>query len=254
MTGAADCQETLRTTCVRIDVGAKFQGSGLLIAPHKVLTCAHVVNQSGDISVIWEDQEGELKSSPAEIEQLLEDPGPNPFPKLYQYPDIAILHVDELMIHPIARLNAKSKPSHNASVHGAGYSRDLGGPQMDPFSAHVESWVGPVRQLLVKLRDVQILHGLSGSAVATETDAETFGVLTATKGEKATLGGYVVPFVMVASSIAEILEENDQFHRKKGKSYSDGESDLGIMATLVSMALPVALDAIVAKLGVTSAK
>jgi hypothetical protein len=226
---AQDCQATLRTTCVRIDVNSSFKGSGLLIAPSTVLTCAHVVEGAGAIRVLWENQEGDDVECDATLVKVLQDPGDNPYPNLFPYPDLAVLHLSAPLDHPVVWVNVKSKPGPQTSVHGAGYSKDLGAPQVDLYDGVVESWPGPLRQLIVKLKDVKIIHGLSGSAVATEDEAATFAVLTATRDGKAAVGGYAVPLIIIAPAIADVLEANDLHHRSVGKSYADGLTDLKVM-------------------------
>lgn len=201
----------LRSCVVRIDAGDEFLGTGFLVAPEEVLTCAHVVHGVENPTVSGVDWKctGEVTARRPDLE------ADSPDASFYPLPDIALLRVPGAPVgHPCVRLD----PEHPVagtnpdSLYIEGFSRGEYEPgQVNSSPARLE-YKGLLGDDLFKLGRDQVLRGCSGSPALNLRTGSVCAVIDSTRGETSDLGGFGVPIALVADALPHLLAANVKYH------------------------------------------
>jgi len=199
---------------VPIDADGGFRGTGFLVAPGEVLTCAHVVHGGQAITVTTADG----MCCAAEVVSPLLAPE-DPAARFYPLPDTALLRLatapaehpcvrldlTEPVVTPwpdVFRLDAYTRGEHaeDAVVHsGAALEYEL------PLTE--EGW------RLYKLRDGQVIGGFSGGPLLNRRTGGVCAVVDSSRGELGYLGGFGVPMAAVLGELPGLRERNEAFHK-----------------------------------------
>ena len=92
----------LRRCVVRVAGDGEFSGSGFLVAPGQVPSCAHVVHGRGGLTVAWGGTTHQAAVSAALPELAKDDPAA----RFYPLPDVALLRLmDPPREHPCVRVD-----------------------------------------------------------------------------------------------------------------------------------------------------
>ncbi|WP_416901638.1 trypsin-like peptidase domain-containing protein [Micromonospora echinospora] len=196
------------TTCL-VQVTGRLPGSGFLVAPGTVLTCAHVTGQAESrVGVWWRGVEytGVVRAA---------SPCPAQAGALWPYPDLAVIDVADLPEHPCVWLTARV-PSLGQPCIGAGYSSALP-PPLKP-AVGLLNLTG--RQdfppgVLLKISREEVSPGMSGGPVLDPATGGVWGVIKAKRDQQA---GFVVPLVglrQLDRSVHRWLwRAHDTYHRR----------------------------------------
>lgn len=201
-----------RQCVVRIDGEAEhFRGTGCLVAPGVVLTCAHVVHGLPSLHVTWGDHIA-LAKVLASIPSLQSVSGR----EVYPLPDLAVLEVDGALewAHPCIRLATRSPglgPSPD-SFYIAGYAIEHGDrPVLTGVTTEFESPVIEGEHSLYKLKRGQFPVGFSGSPMLNLRSGMVAGLVESTRGRGADLGGFAVP-ILELGAFPDVVDANRRFH------------------------------------------
>lgn len=191
--------ELLRRCTVRI-INGETSGTGFFIAPGRILTCAHVVEDDDchtrhaqRLRVVWSDNEFS-----AEVQRF--------FPK--PYPDLALLIVN-LADHPCAYLRDGAKLGDQ--LYAFGYPAALPGGDSALFT--YEGPTASTAQVLLKLKQAQASPGMSGAPLLNLRTRTVCGILKSSRDTETDLGGRAVPVMTVAERLRVELLSHDEFHR-----------------------------------------
>jgi hypothetical protein len=196
--------EALRLCTVRIATSApQRQGTGFLVAPGTVLTCAHVVtgDNGGPVSKISVYiSEGE---SEATVESLLSA----------AYPDIALLTI-KIQDHPCVFLDGDVKvrdklysfgfPSDQRTTRGEGVTLEVEGERIVSNDGAEER--------LLKFKGGQVLPGSSGAPLLNERTLSVCGVLKRTRDDRSDLGGFGVPASVMLAKLSGLAQRQREYH------------------------------------------
>jgi hypothetical protein len=208
----ARLRELAEACRVRIDADLQKAsdegGSGVWIAPGTVLTCAHVVPLGVDskVAVRWNG---------AAFFGTVVDHVPNENEDvIWQYPDLAIVTVDDVVDHPCAWLSeAPPGPDLVTIGYADGLREGLRGVALDASRSGVHDF-GTGRYW--QLKGNEIFEGMSGGPVLDVNSGAVCGVTTVTVEEGADRGGYLVPTAALRdldpARRAEVLRAHDLFH------------------------------------------
>ncbi|WP_346619577.1 tetratricopeptide repeat protein [Blastococcus montanus] len=182
----ADC-------AVRINTAEDFAGSGVLVAPGQVLTCAHVLaaaaQEGAAISVVyggrtWAAQLRAMQPAP---------PTGGTLPSPYGWPDLAWLDVPGLTDHPWAELDTAT-PGRGEELVGYGFSEafQAGVPAGQWGSYRVDGPVDTGVGQRWQLSAAQAAPGMSGTGLINPATGRLFGLLTRTRDADTDAGGWAV--------------------------------------------------------------
>ncbi|WP_159425475.1 bifunctional trypsin-like peptidase domain-containing/SEL1-like repeat protein [Streptomyces sp. fd1-xmd] len=178
--------------------GPNFAGTGFFIAPGVVLTCAHVLKDAGSQpSILWEGRHLHV----ADTKRIPAEPGKGDF---YSFPDLGLIQIEDPPTHPYVRL-ASQDPSMGSVVFAVGFSSytiERGLVHRDGLAVTVAS----SSSSYLRVKDDQVVRGLSGSPVIDPASGRVCGVMKASRHVQDQRGGWIVP----ASAIAEYLPA--EFH------------------------------------------
>jgi hypothetical protein len=190
-----DLASLVAATAVRIETAFEFAGSGVLVAPGQVLTCAHVVasaaHRSLPINVV---HAGDCFRDEITLKALAPEPPSNGvIPSPYGWPDLAWLDVAGLTDHPWVELDT-STPALGDILLGYGHSETFqaGAPAGHRATYRVD---GPVDTNVGKrwqLSAAQAAPGMSGTGLIYPATGRLFGLLTRTRAVDTNLGGWAV--------------------------------------------------------------
>ncbi|XVS61860.1 trypsin-like peptidase domain-containing protein [Actinosynnema sp. CA-299493] len=177
------------------DNHGRVLGSGFLIDPHRVMTCAHVVGKNTDLVVIFSEMP-QLDSYRAKVEFR------GPWTVDDERGDIAVLSLSSATSIPparFARLNELAErrldPSRSElHVYGfpRGYDREGADTQVRaPYeSLHLGEW----SQLeAITDRGIRLQAGFSGAAVSFADTGEVVGLVVGADRDKETRTGKMLP-------------------------------------------------------------
>jgi hypothetical protein len=219
----------LRKCVVRIDCDGEFSGSGFFVAHGEILTCAHVIDGAGEITVTgsgWELPASVVAREPPESDDARND-------VFHPLPDIALLRVDGLADpHPTVRLEVDVPAGGEEPdvLHLSAFSRDVyeaGGVERDGASLDFEESFGDLG--LLKLKEGQVVRGFSGCPALNTRTGAVCGLIDSTRKETDDLGGFAVPMAVVASEFPGLLERNAASH-VAGNEWDTAFSDEGAAA------------------------
>ena len=194
--------ELLRRCTVRIHVSACQKGSGFYVASGQVVTCSHVIEavrlgsdeSQAEVTVV--DTAG--ITHPAEV--VLDDPDN----------DVALLALQTPPeFHPCVLLDQDVVARDELRTFG--YTEKY--PQGEPLTLDVEGEMGGERPW-IKLKEGQVLGGMSGAPVLNERTGGVCGILKRSRDPKQPLGGYAISLATLFSLDAEIRRRNQSFHEK----------------------------------------
>jgi hypothetical protein len=175
---------------VRIDsVDGQILGTGFFAAPGWVVTCAHVVKDEQDVTVVPADPLVEVGGAAWHV--AARSASLERGRALWPYPDLAILRTERDVMHPSALLEPDD-PIGDQDCHAWGYSRREEGvmPVGSPASFTFEGVEGDG---FLKLKAGQAAPGLSGAPLVCPSRRAVVGVITATRDSASALGGWASP-------------------------------------------------------------
>lgn len=164
-------------------------GTGFLVAPGRVVTCAHNVPAVPGRThvVVYEHTE-----YPAEV--LVREP-PQGAEALYSYPDVALLSVP-FNDHPCVPISqAEATPEAGRELDAYGCPRLGEHPVWEHMTLISEGERIPAgtEHVFVKTKGGQVQPGASGAGVIDARTGELVGMLTQTRDPTLDLGGVLVP-------------------------------------------------------------
>jgi hypothetical protein len=172
------------------------QGTGFFVAPGRILTCAHVVEDMHDkaapIDIEWDG-----KPYPATILDYRAKP----------YPDLALLQVKP-GDHPCVYLNGAIEVGD--TLYSYGYTDEY--PDGDSVTAKYEGPSGGASSLL-KFKEGQVRPGLSGSPLLNQRTGAVCGIVKRTRARETDLGGRAIPCATILAELDELSGLQQRFHR-----------------------------------------
>lgn len=218
--------ELVRSATVVIADGQGPVGSGFLVAPDRVLTCAHVLHGRVAVSVWWSGVErpaGVLSRVP---ETVGADNG-------YAFPDTAILEVTGFANHPVVPLG-RDEPRLNDEMYVFGMTKvRTGKPERDGSMLRYSGRIGDGDEFF-KLVGGQIAQGQSGGPVL---NLRTNVVCGMTKqGLPVDRGGYAIPIAAALASWGgeDLWVANEACHREGMMALRRAQAGFGKLPTLVT--------------------
>jgi hypothetical protein len=176
------------------------QGSGFLVAPGRVLTCAHVVSGLVGLWVRWQGRTFRATCDVAEPATWDGD--------VFPAPDAAVLTVEGLDLHPVLPLDAAAPVLHDELyVYGITRVR-TGDPEPDGGTF---TYGGPVAtdDRLFKLVGGQLARGQSGGPVLNVRTGRICGMAKSTRDADADAGGWAVPIADAVAVVDGLRAAND---------------------------------------------
>lgn len=184
--------ELLRRSTVRFS-GAS-QGTGFFVAPGRILTCAHVVEDMREGTPIPIEYDGRTHS--ATILEYRAKP----------YPDLALLRA-ELGDHPCVYLYGAIEVGDR--LYSWGYTDQRRGGDSATFE-----YEGPSADPhLLKLKAGQARPGLSGSPLFNQRTGAVCGVVKSTRDRDTDLGGRAIPYETILGELPDFPGLQESFHR-----------------------------------------
>ena len=204
-------EDLLRGCTVRVSDGP-ISGAGFFVAPGKVLTCVHVIEDSAALVVRWErDGQATLEADWCRPVVVLADRG-RPIPDLKcPYPDIAVLEIGGLDGHPCVRIDPEW-PSLEDGFQVFGYPEEGGAVQLTPARLTYRGTHGTLPTAYLDLASDTIKPGMSGAAVLNLRSGAVCGVVVASKHPARPDGALAVPWSAIDTDLADVLAANRAFH------------------------------------------
>jgi len=188
-----------RAAVVRVEGGPK-PGAGFLVAPGRVVTCAHVTGHDASLTVRLADD-----STLAASRQLVCCDRGRPIPDLDEdYPDIAVLAID-LDDHPCVALD------HDAPVYGDkfqayGFPKEGGSVLATPQILAYEGIKGPLATPFIDLSSAKpVTGGMSGGPLLNLRTMAVCAILVATRSSAEAYGGLAVAWTDVGDAFHDLL-------------------------------------------------
>ncbi|WBO62716.1 trypsin-like peptidase domain-containing protein [Streptomyces camelliae] len=185
---------------VAIHVGGRFKGSGFVLTPELVVTCAHVVEEAADEVLVRISGSADRTGT-----VIARHPPRRGGGEYYDSPDIALVSLGERLDRQGVWL-AEEPPQAGAVVVARGFSRFTAEPgvQRDSLSMTVR---GPAGSLL-GVKEDRIEVGLSGALVLDTTTGRVCGMVKASRKLEEVQGGWIVPAHVIAEHTAAAVDEN----------------------------------------------
>jgi hypothetical protein len=162
MAAEESVEDLLRAATVRVE-GGRRPGAGFFVAPGLVLTCAHVVGDSSQLSIRWPLGGAEDASIPVSSVALLCDQG-KPIPALDEaYPDVAVLSV-ALDRHPCVGLDEDS-PVYGDRFQIYGFPEEGGSVVLTPAALSYRGKKAEEPTVFIDLASDTVKPGMSGAAL-----------------------------------------------------------------------------------------
>ncbi|WP_371518263.1 trypsin-like peptidase domain-containing protein [Kitasatospora sp. NBC_01300] len=185
---------------------AESSGTGFLVAPDTVLTCAHVVRSDPHPAVT-------VHGRTLRAEVVAREPRQDPDGGIYAYPDLAVLRLPEPLDTAGVWLADQVPPGgSDVIVHGFSDATLDAGIHRDTLYLSVVGRSGEAGHF-VRLRSDQVVQGFSGSLVLDPATGRVCGVLKTSRDETAVLGGWMVPVDAVRACFPELARRNGLGHR-----------------------------------------
>ena len=194
MTAESQLAELLEACFVQVRVDGRFKGSGVLVGPGAVLTCAHVVAAgiaSGAECVVV--HQGENHAALLR-HHTASDTADGRVPDPYPWPDLAWLEVTGLEecwawveLDPLP-------PRPGDTLVGRGFSEafESGVPSGQPARYRVEGRVARGDGERWQLTEAQAAPGMSGTPLVNTRTGRLTGLLTRSRESETDLGGWSV--------------------------------------------------------------
>jgi hypothetical protein len=204
----------LRECVVRIDAPGHFCGTGFLVSPGCVVTCAHVVRGETELRVTWQSRPSSPVSHVTAPPPFVTVDAKGPYPP----PDLAILDLDESAAgwdHPCVRL-ATGPPvldGQSNVLYVAGYTDEYttNVRELTGITTGFESEYGLGKPILYKIKEGQVRPGYSGSPLLDLRTGAVTGITKASRDRNDALGGYAVPATEL-TVFRDVIDANLEFH------------------------------------------
>jgi Trypsin-like peptidase domain/Tetratricopeptide repeat len=206
----------LRVCVVRVDGDGEFRGSGFVVAPGEVLTCAHVVHGAREIVVRgcgWESSASVAVRSPdVEVGDSRA--------RFYPLPDVALLRLDESPVGlPCVELDVglpvSAPPADvlrlEAFTRGEHAAREVA---RSPASPECEGVFDEGGWQLVKLKGARVLGGFSGCPALNPRTGGVCAIVDSSRDPRADLGGFGVLVSQFLERLPGLRERNRAYHRE----------------------------------------
>jgi hypothetical protein len=186
---------------VRIDVRGVPSGTGFFVAPGLIVTCAHVIEARGD---------PKSAVNPQQIEAVVGDERYPVDVKRFQpgrEVDLAVLNLLSSVDHPSVLLD-------DSRVVGRDRLTTFGYPKRHPEG--VPRWFvadGRTGSGEWALSEGQVQPGMSGGPLLNERTGGVCGILSYTRDETQSLGGYAVPISKVLRLDGKIQGASGAYHK-----------------------------------------
>ena len=188
----------LRRFVVRLQDPATGQlwGSGVLVAPGWVLTCAHVVRDADTVAVVVDRRAAADGSRPPPMVDGMVRARSAPPPKgsrsaFWPYPDLAVVQLDGWSGHVCAPL-VPDEPSRSAAPHSWGFGRREEGVEAVGGPASF-SYVGQDADGFLQLQAGEAPPGLSGAPLICPTRRGVVGLMSVSRSVTSPRGGWASP-------------------------------------------------------------
>ncbi|ARI51698.1 hypothetical protein A6E92_05640 [Streptomyces sp. S8] len=186
--------------------GGTFCGTGFLVTPDTALTCAHVVagREEGNMAATVEGRTITI----GVVRRVPEVKGAG---STYDFPDLAELRLSEPAHDAQGVWLDQAGPTQAVSVSVHGFSGHTLEPGVQPDTLHLT--VAGRSGRFVRLQWDQVVQGFSGGPVLDTTTGRVCGVLKASRHEKASSGGWLIPVDALREHLPGLLERNHAAHR-----------------------------------------
>jgi tetratricopeptide (TPR) repeat protein len=135
-----------------------------------------------------------------------------PIPALDRdYPDIAVLEIDELDEHPCVSLDVEW-PSYADGFQIFGYPLEGGAVQLTPARLTYRGTHGVRPNAFMDLASDTVKPGMSGAAVLNLRSGKVCGVIVASKHTAHPDGALAVPWAVIEPQVPEVMTANQAFH------------------------------------------
>ncbi|MFF0449793.1 trypsin-like peptidase domain-containing protein [Streptomyces sp. NPDC004609] len=188
---------------VGIHAAGVFCGTGFLAAPDTVLTCAHVVAGRRDLTAA-------VEGVPVTAEVVRMAPPTRGAGGIHGYPDLAELRLSEPVDGAAGVWLDRAAPLQSASVSVHGFSGHTLEPGVQPDTLRLQ--VAGRSGRYVRLQGDQVVQGFSGGPVLNTATGRVCGILKASRSEKGTLGGWLIPVEALEECSPGLLERNHRAH------------------------------------------
>lgn len=189
--------EQLQRCSVKISQANKntHEGTGFFVAPHLILTCAHVIQnaQKNNAALKINGQEQEADARIYNITDSI-------------YPDLALLETD-IENHPCVYLHDVIRLKDSLYIYGY--------PDQQPNgdSATLEYEGSSHNPLKYKLKAGQIRPGFSGSPVLNLNTGLVCAIVKSTRNSESDLGGRAIPVSVILQQFPELITKQENYHR-----------------------------------------
>jgi hypothetical protein len=186
----------LRACTVRVDIRGTPKGSGFMVLPGQVVTCAHVLGAAApavatDIEVV--DVDGTRDGVEAVADLWVDD-------------DLAVLRVASGMRRPCVLLIEGQRVLDQFVTFGYPERRPEGVPRV----LRADGATGTDR--LLSLSEGQVQPGMSGAPLLNLRTGGVCGVLSLTRNPQLDLGGYAIPIELLRNLSPTLVRENRSYH------------------------------------------
>ncbi|MFD0524674.1 VMAP-C domain-containing protein [Paractinoplanes durhamensis] len=203
----------LLTECVVQVVGTTDTGSGVLIAPGFVLTCAHVVRSDPAVTVKWHG------NSYAGSKVVFASQAPSRRTKVWGYPDLAIVAVD-IPNHPCAKLDFRT-PRLDDPLHAQGFADKYDqGWAIDSATPRYDGTSGGFWQVAVG----EFARGMSGGPVLNVRTGGVCALVKTSRQPGAAQGGLLAPIHGLRQADRDLYQAvvrgHDRYHADGSRPWS----------------------------------
>lgn len=194
-------EDLLRRSSLRVDLRGTPSGTGFFVAPGLAVTCAHVLLPEGPTANVDVTRVGIWGPDGATVSVVaVKEIWPE------ENVDLAILQVRAGSDSVCALLDTDVAAGDELQSYG--YPGKY--PEGTPTTFEAEGSMGGTGW--VKVKEGQVLPGLSGSPVLNVRTGAVCGVLKRSRDPAQDLGGYVIPMSTLADLSSNTMTENECFH------------------------------------------
>ncbi|MET8865615.1 serine protease [Nonomuraea sp. NPDC004580] len=184
-------------------INSAVGGTGFLVAPGAVLTCAHVVNEPAGEAVEVRHLGVALD---AEVESRF--PAAAGEDTFYPYPDLCLLRISGYEQHPCMVLDDRI-PAIDQRLYTRGYTTTFSPmPSEEPSTFTYEGLHDVAGGQLLKLSSGDAVPGMSGSPLLNLANAAVAGIVKTSRGERG--GGWGIPMRAAFAAMPGLKELNVQ--------------------------------------------